>query len=118
MAKIIKEKLLLDGYVYLRSWSTKDRVYWDCRNVRSGIRPARAITNNPIAGVHVVVHRGPQESKHTHQPNQEECAGEVIVDNMKRKLRNTRNYRRHRCFGHSYRVHPAVSSVNCQRERR
>ena len=55
MAKMIEKKLFMDGYVYLRSQAFKDRVYWDCRKIRIGACATPAITNNPVAGAHVVV---------------------------------------------------------------
>jgi len=87
MAKIIEKKFLLDGYVYLRSRATKNRVYWDCRQIRTDDCAARAITNNSVAGTDVIVYKGTKLSEHAHPRNQEECAAEVDVDNMKRKAK-------------------------------
>lgn len=85
MAQIVEKKLLLDGYVYLRSRIVKEKIYWDCRLVRGGTCSARAITINPASPADVVVLKGPTESKHSHPPNEEELQAEKITSKIKRK---------------------------------
>ena len=85
MAEIQGKKLLLEGFVYLRSRVTEAKIYWDCSRVRSGQCSARAITNNPAVPVNVVVFKGPDASKHSHAPNQEEVKVEKITTTLKRK---------------------------------
>lgn len=84
-AKIIGKKLLVDGYVYLRSSVTEEKIYWDCNRVRNGHCTARAITNNPTLPTDVIVLKGPSESKHTHAPNQEEVKAQEITYTPKTK---------------------------------
>lgn len=67
MAKIIDKKLLLDGFVYLRSRPRGPKTYWDCNRLRRGECTARAVTT--MHGDEIIVLRN---SSHTHPPNQEE----------------------------------------------
>lgn len=85
MAQIVDKKLLVDGYVYLRSRIVKEKIYWDCRLVRTGLCAARAITNNPPAPTDVILLKGPEQSSHSHPPNQEEVEAEKITSRIKRK---------------------------------
>lgn len=82
MAKLVDGKLQIDGFRYVRSKSVKGRTYWDCQLVRDGLCRARAITNNDAA--HIVVIKGPAESKHEHPPNWEECAAAEVIARVKR----------------------------------
>ena len=43
--------------------------------------------DNPVGDADVIVLKGPEASTHAHPPNQEECAAEVIVENVKRKAK-------------------------------
>lgn len=85
MAEIQDKKLLIDGYIYVRSRSANGRIYWDCRNVRKRECSARAITNEPKPGEEVVIFKGPQDSVHTHAPNREETKAVVVTQDLKRK---------------------------------
>lgn len=84
--KIIGKKLLVDGFVYLRSRVREEKSYWDCRRVRSRECKARAVSMPGVDGGIVVI-RGPQESAHSHPPDQEECESEVHVHAVKRKAK-------------------------------
>ena len=85
MARIETTKLILNGYMYVQSRRHKERLYWDCRLVRSKECKARAITNIHTVGGAVVVYKDPDESKHAHPPNREKCKAEVAVAGIKRK---------------------------------
>ena len=87
MAKIENNKLIIDGFVYVKSRTSKDhdKIYWDCRKVRSKECRARAITDVPAPGSAVVVLKGPVQSPHEHAPNRDECTAEVVMGRVKRK---------------------------------
>ena len=55
--------------------------YWDCKKVRGKECKARAITKT-LDGL-VTVTKGPNESKHTHPPYQEEWEAEMIKKSIK-----------------------------------
>ena len=44
--KVVDNKLLLDGYIYVKSRSQKGRTYWDCRRLRRRECTARAVTTD------------------------------------------------------------------------
>lgn len=46
-AKVVDKKLLLEGFIYLKSKSQKNKTYWDCKRLRAGECKARAITTDP-----------------------------------------------------------------------
>jgi len=83
--EIIDRKLHVDGYIYLRSRAAKSRVYWDCRLLRGRTCTARAITSDPAEGGQLQLYKGLEESKHSHLPNREEVATEVLTRTLKRK---------------------------------
>lgn len=85
MAEISGNKLLLDGYVYVRSRARGDRVYWDCQRTKRKECQGRAVTNQPRPGEEIVVYRGPAESPHLHAPNQEEVSAVRLTQTLKRK---------------------------------
>ena len=85
MARIEDKKLLLDGFVYVRSRESNGRMYWDCRLVRSRQCGARAITSIPRVSAPIVVYKGPDVSTHSHAPNQEEVQAVVLTQTLKRK---------------------------------
>lgn len=82
---LVNGQLHLDGFIYIRSRSGKSRVYWDCRKVRSGECKGRAVTTEPTEDEEVIVLRGPKDSPHTHPPNREEAAADVVMEKIKRK---------------------------------
>ena len=81
--KIIDNKLHIDGYIYYRSKSVKERIYWECNRLRVGLCTARAITNDPAEGQRVVVFKGPDKSEHSHPPKQEEVAADMLMNKVK-----------------------------------
>lgn len=84
ITKMLGTKLIIDGYIYLRSRKHKGKVYWDCRRLRAKECTARAITADSDTEP-LIVFKGPRESPHSHPPNQEECGAEVIKSGLKRK---------------------------------
>jgi hypothetical protein len=82
---LVNGLLHFEGFIYIRSQKSKGRVYWDCRKVRSGECKGRAITTEPNEDQEVVVLKGPKESPHTHPPNREEAAADVVKEKIKRK---------------------------------
>jgi hypothetical protein len=83
--EIIDKKLHVNGYLYLRSRRSKGRVYWDCRLLRGKTCTARAVTSDPEDGGQLQLFKGPDESEHSHPPDREEVAAEVITSRLKRK---------------------------------
>lgn len=83
--KILSDtKLILDGFIYLRSRKAGNRVYWDCKKLRSKECSARAVTLFSVDG-EIVVIKGPGHAPHSHPPNREEAEAEVVLVNIKRK---------------------------------
>lgn len=80
--KIVDKKLLLDGYIYLKSKTHKGKTYWDCKRVRQRECTARAITMQ--VREEVVVLKGPRLSPHQHPPNREEAEAENVIRRLKR----------------------------------
>ena len=85
MAKIENKKLIIDGYIYVKSQQKNDRIYWDCRRVRSKQCKGRAITNATAPGGVLTVYKQLDESKHEPSPNREECDAEVVIAGVKCK---------------------------------
>lgn len=85
MAEISEGKLLVDGYVYVRSRVRGNRAYWDCQRTKMKQCTARAVSNNPKPGEDVVIYRGPTVSVHSHPPNREEAAAIKVTQSLKRK---------------------------------
>ncbi|KAL7299220.1 hypothetical protein TKK_0007815 [Trichogramma kaykai] len=84
MAKFLGKKLLVDGYVYLRSQQAKGRTYWDCNRLRAKECDARAITTGDSDETLVVL-QGPAQKPHPHPPDVEECSAEKVKFSIKRK---------------------------------
>lgn len=81
--KVVGTKLLVDGFVYVRSRVRDSKTYWDCRRLRSRECRARAVSMLAADGA-VIVIRGPLESTHSHPANEDECKSEEIVATLKR----------------------------------
>ncbi|CAB0042382.1 unnamed protein product [Trichogramma brassicae] len=83
--EIVNEvRLFVDGYVYVRSMSNGNRVYWDCQKLRSKECRARAITISSHGTVTVV--KGPeQDPPHSHPPNREVAEAEKIKLTIKKQ---------------------------------
>ena len=77
-AQVYDKKLTIDGFLYLRSKSKKDKTYWDCKRLRLKECKARAITGEFASG-DIMVLKGPRESPHSHPPNREECEVENFL---------------------------------------
>lgn len=73
------KKLILGGFVYLRSYCKNGSCYWDCNRLRQGECTARAITTDTHPGDPVIVTRGPTQSPHQHPPNREEAEAEKVI---------------------------------------
>ena len=84
VAEISGGKLLVDGYVYVRSRTRGSRVYWDCQRTKRKECTGRAVTNDR-AGDELVLYRGPTESPHQHAPNREETEAVRVTETLKRK---------------------------------
>lgn len=69
-------KLVLNGYVYLRSKCDKVKAYWNCNRLRKKECKVRAITVNKEPGASVTVLR--ELSRHEHPPDQEEDESEIV----------------------------------------
>ena len=80
-------KCAIDGYFYRKNREEKrlSRAYWECNRLKTGECKARAITSLPNLAEQPIVYKGPEESKHTHPPNLEECRAENIKQNLKRR---------------------------------
>lgn len=81
--KIIGNKLVLDGFIYLKSFAKNGKVYWDCRLLRGRQCKSRVVTTDPDERGKVRVTKQPGD--HSHAPNQEECEAEAVVNKLKRK---------------------------------
>lgn len=77
-------RLLVEGFVYVKSRSDGNRTYWDCYKVRRGECKGRATTVS-TGGSNFVITKGPRQSQHTHPPNREFAEAEKIKANLKRK---------------------------------
>lgn len=80
--RVIGSKLVLNGYVYLRSKNDlrAGKTYWDCNRLRRKECNARAITSY---GDEVpVIFKEP--TNHSHAPNREETEAEVVKCRLKR----------------------------------
>lgn len=85
MAKIVGTKLIIDGFIYIKSRKRNGRTYWDCQKLRAGVCNARAVTTTAAVGNALNVESGPSTSKHDHPPNQEQTKAEMFVQELKRK---------------------------------
>ena len=65
-AQIVGTKLFLDGFMYLKSKSSKGKVYWDYHLLRKKECTARAITADTEPGELVVLFKRPIQSSHAH----------------------------------------------------
>lgn len=81
---INKIRLLMDGFVYVRSYQDGNKTYWDCYKLRKHECSARAITVHTSGG-NFIVTKGVNESKHDHPPNREYAEAEKIKLNLKKK---------------------------------
>ena len=72
-------KLLLNGQMYYRRNTVKERQYWEC--VRKGECRGTAITTQSAHGA-ITVHK---EGQHSHAPNQELVEAERVKQTLKRK---------------------------------
>lgn len=62
--------LLLDGYVYVRSFAAGNRTYWDCHKLRRNKCKAETITVH-MGRDSLIVTKGPKVSEYSHNPNRE-----------------------------------------------
>lgn len=106
--EVVNEKrLLIDGYIYVRSGRPKGRTtQWECNRLWKKECPARATTVTAPSGPVTVIkglkkldqnyhikknkllnsnYSGPNESEHSHPPNREEADAEKRKLNLKRK---------------------------------
>ena len=81
MPTFIKNKMLLDGYVFNRSKPAGNTTYYKCRRVPRKECTATAVTKRAANGVTIVT-KGPRESPHEHPPDQEECQAEIVTDRL------------------------------------
>ena len=79
---IVDKKLLLQGYVFLRSRAPEPNkpTYWECRRLKSGACKARAVTVGEGANLTVT-----KCGQHEHPPDREECEAEKVMNRLKRK---------------------------------
>ena len=83
-AKIVDNKLLINGFVYYRGKIRGSKQHWECKRYRLDKDcTARATTNLIVPGAAIVVYKGPVQSEH--QPNHNECRAEEVKDKLKRK---------------------------------
>ncbi|KAL6958760.1 hypothetical protein U1Q18_042395 [Sarracenia purpurea var. burkii] len=73
--KIIDKKLILNGFVYVKSKDEKNgpKTCWDCRLVRQKTCKVRAITTKRPNSAEIVVLKGGELNSHEYPPNQELC---------------------------------------------
>lgn len=86
--KVVNKQMFLGGYIYQRTNVSNRRVYWVCRRSYRKECTARAITSEPADGVPLVVFQGPDESEHTHPPNEEESVAAQLTISLKRKAKD------------------------------
>jgi len=78
------KKLIIDGFVYVKSRERGTRMYWDRQKVRPGECTAQAVTSlikRPLDSITVL--SGPTTSRLSHPPNQDAVKAQVIVEEMK-----------------------------------
>lgn len=82
--KIVNKKLLLGGYVYVKSRDVGGKSYWDCKLVRRGQCKARAITS--MRGGTIYVEKGAGNSPHLHPSSPEACRAEIFKANLNSQM--------------------------------
>ncbi|KAJ8665090.1 hypothetical protein QAD02_006752 [Eretmocerus hayati] len=65
-ARMLGNRLYIKKFEYFRSNTYSGRIYWQCESYKSKRCYATAITSHPDFVEKLIVHKGPDESKHNH----------------------------------------------------
>lgn len=84
-AKIVGDKLSVNGYLYTHGKAKDGKIYWECVRYRMKECRGRAITAENVAGGVITVYKGPDKSQHAHPPNFNEVSAETVKEDVKRK---------------------------------
>ncbi|KAJ8665096.1 hypothetical protein QAD02_006758 [Eretmocerus hayati] len=88
VVKLIGKKLHLDGFLFSKSTTYRNRITWECRKYRAKFGekrcPAKVITSDPANSEEIIVYE--VLSAHNHEPNLQEVEeAEAIMENRRKK---------------------------------